>query len=187
MARDLVGKLLVSADGRTARMVEVEAYLGPDDPGSHAWRGPTPRSAIMFGPPGRLYVYFSYGCHWCANVVCAGEGTASAVLLRAAEPVKGLDLMRQARRRPGQHRDVPDRDLCRGPGRLARAFSVTGEDNNDVIAGEEAGRLWFEDDGHALAVPVMATARVGLTRGADFPWRFVVAGSPWASGPSGAR
>ncbi|HET9060233.1 MAG TPA: DNA-3-methyladenine glycosylase [Acidimicrobiales bacterium] len=191
VARALLGKLLRSADGRAARMVEVEAYLGLDDPGSHARRGPTPRSAIMFGPPGRLYVYFSYGSHWCANVVCREEGTASAVLLRAAQPVRRLDLMREARqlprRRVGATRDVPERDLCRGPGRLAQAFSITGADNHAVVAGEAAERFWFEDDGHSPGWPVVATARVGLSRGAELPWRFVVAGSRWASGPSGAR
>ncbi len=90
VAQELVGKLLGTSDGRAARLVEVEAYLGLDDPGSHAFRGPTPRAAIMFGPPGRLYVYFSYGMHWCANVVCSPEGTATAVLLRAAQPANGI-------------------------------------------------------------------------------------------------
>jgi DNA-3-methyladenine glycosylase len=191
VARALLGKLLRSADGRAARMVEVEAYLGLDDPGSHAWRGPTPRSAIMFGPPGRLYVYFSYGSHWCANVVCREEGAASAVLLRAAQPVSRLDLMREARRssrrRVGPPRDVLDRDLCRGPGRLAQAFSMTGADNDAVVAGEAAERFWFEDDGQGPGAAVLATPRVGLSRGAELPLRFVVAGSRWASGPSGAR
>ena len=97
VAPALVGKLLVRADGRAARLVEIEAYGGRDDPGSHAFRGPTPRAGIMFGPPGRLYVYFSYGMHWCANVVCGPEGSASAVLLRAAQPVAGVALMERSR------------------------------------------------------------------------------------------
>lgn len=109
VARALIGKLLVRDDGRKARLVEVEAYLGADDPGSHAYRGPTPRAQIMFGPSGRLYVYFSYGVHWCANVVCGPEGTASAVLLRAAQPVGGVPAMMQARWR-GQ-RQMRERDL----------------------------------------------------------------------------
>jgi 3-methyladenine DNA glycosylase Mpg len=111
--------------------------MGMDDPGSHAFRGPTPRAAIMFGPPGHLYVYFSYGMHWCANVVCGPEGKASAVLLRAAEPVAGLDLMRSARFH-GQ-KAFSDRDLCRGPGRLTEAFGIAGEHNGlDVAAAPPA-------------------------------------------------
>lgn len=187
VAQALVGKLLVSRDGRSARLVEVEAYLGLDDPGSHAFRGPTPRAAIMFGPPARLYVYFSYGNHWCANVVCRPEGTAAAVLLRAAMPISGIGAMREARRRPGAARDVPDRDLCRGPGRLAQAFSMTGADNGAVVAGEGGLQYWFACDAAELEAPVIATPRVGLTRGADLRLRYLVAGSRWVSGPSGAR
>ena len=120
MRRTSIGKLLVRSDGRKARLVEVEAYLGLDDPGSHAFRGPTPRSAIMFGPPGRLYVYFSYGMHWCANVICSPEGTATAVLLRAAQPLERIELMVQAR--PTANASCARRDLCRGPGRLSRGI-----------------------------------------------------------------
>src|SRR5207245_1342891 len=115
VAPALLGCLLV-AGGVTVRLTEVEAYGGHGaDPGSHAHRGPTPRSAIMFGPPGRLYVYFSYGMHWCANVVTGLEGEASAVLLRAGEVIGGLEQARS--RRPGSRDD----DLCRGPARLAKA------------------------------------------------------------------
>ena len=187
MARALVGKLLVAADGRVARLVEVEAYAGTDDPASHAFRGPTPRASIMFGPPGRLYVYFSYGMHWCANVVCGPEGTASAVLLRAAQPLSGLELMRQARAagRSGRPpaRSVPDRDLCRGPGRLSQAFGITGEFNGKVLA-PEAGPLWLADDGRGPGTEVTATPRVGLSRAAGVDWRYVASGSPWISGRS---
>jgi DNA-3-methyladenine glycosylase len=144
VAQELIGKLLVRSDGRMARLVEVEAYLGLDDPGSHAFRGPTPRSAIMFGPPGRLYVYFSYGMHSCANVVCSPEGTATAVLLRAAQPVEGIAAMEQARSH-GQ-RELRERDLCRGPGRLAEAFGITGALNGlDLTA--KRSELWLSDDG----------------------------------------
>jgi DNA-3-methyladenine glycosylase len=194
VARNLLGKLLVRADGRAARLVEVEAYLGTDDPGSHAFRGPTPRAAIMFGPPGHLYVYFSYGVHWCANVVCGPVGKASAVLLRAAEPLTGLELMRRARFH-GQ-KNFSDRDLCRGPGRLTEAFGIAGEHNGLDIAspaarsglGARAGPLglplfWVADDGAGCTGEVLATPRVGLSgsRGAELPWRYVLAGSPWAS------
>jgi DNA-3-methyladenine glycosylase len=158
--------------------VEVEAYLGLDDPASHAFRGPTPRTEIMFGPPGLLYVYFSYGVHWCANVVCGPDGTASAVLLRAAQPLEGVDVMRKARWH-GQ-RDLRERDLCRGPGRLCEAFGITGADNGlDLTA--SGGLLGLADDGAGSGGQVVATLRVGLTRGVSSPWRFIVKGSPWVS------
>jgi len=180
VAQALIGKLLVRSDGREARLVEVEAYLGLEDPGSHAFRGPTPRAAIMFGPPARLYVYFSYGTHWCANVVCGPEGTASAVLLRAAQPVKGIVAMERARSH-GQ-RELRERDLCRGPGRLTEAFGITGAQNGlDVTA--KRSELWLSDDGAEPGGLVVATARVGLSasQAPDLPLRFVVQGSPWAS------
>jgi DNA-3-methyladenine glycosylase len=177
----------VSGDGRAVGVVEVEAYLGLDDPGSHAFRGPTPRTAIMFGPAARLYVYFSYGMHWCANVVCGPEGTASAVLLRAGQPLHGLSAMRQARGH--SRRLVRDRDLCRGPGRLTEAMGITGENNGvDMAAGPEAA-FWLAADGSPPPGPVVATGRVGLsaTQGPELPWRYVVLGSPWASaGPRGS-
>ncbi len=179
VAPALIGKLLVRADGRKARLVEVEAYLGADDPGSHAYRGPTPRAQVMFGPGGRLYVYFSYGVHWCANVVCGPEGVASAVLFRAAQPVGAVPAMRQARWHDQRQRR--DRDLCRGPGRLCQAFGITGEDNGlDLTA--PGGELWLADDGSGPGGAIVVTPRVGLTRGADLLSRYVVAGSPWASG-----
>lgn len=186
VAQELIGKLLVRSDGRMARLVEVEAYLGLDDPGSHAFRGPTPRSAIMFGPPGRLYVYFSYGMHSCANVVCSPEGTATAVLLRAAQPVEGIAAMEQARSH-GQ-RELRERDLCRGPGRLAEAFGITGALNGlDLTA--KRSELWLSDDGTGPGGLVEATPRVGLSasQAPELPLRFVVQGSVWASpGPRAA-
>jgi DNA-3-methyladenine glycosylase len=187
VALALVGKLLVRNDGRAARLVEVEAYLGDKDPGSHAFRGLTPRTSVMFGPPGRFYVYFSYGMHWCANIVCGPEGTASGVLLRAAQPVREIAAMRQARSH-GQ-RSLRDLDLCRGPGRLTEAFGIKGEHNGlDLVQEPPAGGelFWLADDGAGPGGPVVATRRVGLapTRGAELPWRFVVRESPWASAPT---
>jgi DNA-3-methyladenine glycosylase len=183
VAQALVGKLLVRSDGRVARLVEVEAYRGRDDPGSHAFRGPTPRAAIMFGPPGVLYVYFSYGAHWCANIVCSPEGTATAVLLRAAEPLEGVGAMTEARSK-GQ-RELRERDLCRGPGRLAEAFGIGGADNGlDLTA--KGAKIWLSDDGAGADGAVVATARVGLSpsQAPDLPWRFIVQGSRWvSSGP----
>jgi DNA-3-methyladenine glycosylase len=178
VARALIGKLFVRSDGRAARLVEVEAYLGLDDPGSHAYRGPTPRTRIMFGPPGRLYVYFSYGVHWCANVVCGPDGTPSAVLLRAAQPVAGIPAMRAARWH-GQ-RKLRERDLCRGPGRLCEAFGVTGDDNGVDLTKLDS-LVYLADDGAGSGGTVIATLRVGLTRGASSPWRYILEGSPWVS------
>ena len=178
VARALIGKLLVRADGRTARLVEVEAYMGLDDPGSHAYRGPTPRARIMFGPPGRLYVYFSYGMHWCANVVCGPEGTPMAVLLRAAQPLDGIPAMREARWH-GQ-RQLRELDLCRGPGRLCEAFGITGDHNGlDMTSADSL--VYLADDGAGSGGTVIATLRVGLSRGASSPWRFILKGSPWVS------
>lgn len=180
VARDLLGRVVESRtpEGLVAvRLVETEAYAGEDDPASHAWRGPTPRSAVMFGPPGRLYVYFTYGMHHCANVVCGPEGRASAVLLRAGEVVAGLDLAR-ARRRPG----APERQLASGPANLAACLGLdTGWTGTDVVARGSALRLRegapVPDDG------VVAGPRVGITRAVERPWRFRLAGNPHVSGP----
>jgi DNA-3-methyladenine glycosylase len=172
----LLNKLLVARtdDGLrlSARLVEVEAYCGSDDAGSHAFRGMTPRTEVMFGPPGRLYVYFTYGMHWCANVVATKDGDAAAVLLRAAAPVDGIDVMR-ARRLKARR----DRDLLAGPARLCQAFGLTGSDNGaDLVRGP----VRIYDDGIAPpAVPGIST-RIGLSpgRGDDHPWRFYVPGDP---------
>jgi DNA-3-methyladenine glycosylase len=173
VTRDLLGRLLVhrSPEGLCAvRLVETEAYDGAGrDPASHAHRGPTPRNAVMFGPPGHLYLYFTYGMHWCANVVCAPQGTAQAVLLRAGEPVAGTDLMQA--RRPASR----PRDLARGPARLCQALGLAGWANGaDLSAGPvllTAG--WPVPDGQ-----VAWTGRVGVTAAADRPWRALVAGHP---------
>jgi DNA-3-methyladenine glycosylase len=163
VAPELLGCLL-RAHGVTVRLTEVEAYGGHGaDPGSHAHRGPTPRSAIMFGPAGRLYVYFTYGMHWCANVVTGREGEASAVLLRAGEVVDGAELARE--RRPGSS----DRDLCRGPARLAKALGLDGQVLGvDLLHPRAEVRLL---PGEAPPA-VRSGPRVGLAAGAETPWRF---------------
>jgi DNA-3-methyladenine glycosylase len=172
-ARRLLGATL-RGRGVTLRLVEVEAYAGPADPGSHAYRGRTARNAVMFGPPGHLYVYFTYGMHWCANVVCGPPGTPSAVLLRAGAVVDGLDVARS--RRSG----IADRDLARGPARLARTLGLTGEDNGiDVL--DPAGDVVLALADPVPAAGVAAGPRVGLRLAGDVPWRFWIAGDPAVS------
>jgi DNA-3-methyladenine glycosylase len=168
VAPGLVGATLL-VDGVGGTIVEVEAYH-PEDPASHAFRGRTPRNASMFGPPGHAYVYRSYGIHWCLNLVCEAEGTAAAVLLRALEPRHGLDRMRERRRT-----DNP-RLLCAGPGRLCEALAVTGE--HDGASLDEAP---FELRVRTRQVEVVAAPRIGITRAADLPWRYVLAGSEFVS------
>jgi DNA-3-methyladenine glycosylase len=178
-APHLVGALLVAGE-RIGRIVEVEAYGGADDPASHAWKGPTRRNATMFAPAGRLYVYFTYGMHWCANVVTGSQGDGQAVLVRALEPVAGLQAMRTAR--PGVSRD---RDLCRGPGRLCRALGIDGShDGLDLLNPAAPVRLVVDDDGGTSDEPApVATTRIGISRAAEVPWRWCRPGSPYLSRP----
>lgn len=162
------------ADGTrlSGRIVETEAYE-PGDPASHGFRGKTRRNAVMFGPPGRLYVYFTYGNHHMLNVVTRRDGEGSAVLLRAAEPIEGLASMAEAR-----NRDHP-LDLCSGPGKLAQALSVTlALDGADLMLGDE---IWLEAGIPADPGSVETSARVGVSVGLDVRWRSFVAGDPFVS------
>jgi DNA-3-methyladenine glycosylase len=168
VAPELVGATLL-VDGVGGRIVEVEAY-DQEDPASHGYRGRTPRNAAMFGPPGHAYVYRSYGIHWCLNLVCEGVGIASAVLLRALEPIRGLDVMRERR-----GLDDP-RLLCSGPGRLCQALGVTRE--HDGLPLDRPPFELLERDGD---VEVVAGPRIGITRAADLPWRYAEAGSRFVS------
>jgi len=170
VARDLLGCRLVTDDA-AGRIVEVEVY-DQDDPASHSFRGVTPRTTVMFGPPGHLYVYRSYGIHWCANVVCEPEGRGAAVLLRALEPLEGLDAMR---RRRGMD---TERLLCAGPGRLCQALGIDGTMNaTSVLDGpvrvEEGERV---DE-------IVIGPRIGISVAVDEPRRLAVAGSPYRSRP----
>lgn len=156
----------VSDEGTVAvALTEAEAYDGEADPASHAFRGLTRRNAVMFGPAGRLYVYFSYGMHWCANVVCGPEGQASAVLLRSGRVVEGVDL---ARRRRGER--VPDRALARGPACLTQALGIDGScDGADLLVGDQ-----FALEPGGPDPQVSKGPRVGISAAADVPWRFWV-------------
>ncbi len=178
VARDLLGCRVTHA-GVTVRLTEVEAYAGTADPGSHAFRGRSPRTEVMFGPPGRLYVYFTYGMHWCANVVTGHEGAASAVLLRGGEVVAGHDLA--AARRPG----VRERDQARGPARLATTLELRREHNGLSLVGPRSGGR-VERPADAVDPALVRTGpRVGVSgAGGDgdaFPWRFWLDGEPTVS------
>jgi DNA-3-methyladenine glycosylase len=202
VAPKLLGLVLRSTtdEGTVAvRLTEVEAYDGPNDPGSHAYRGETPRNAVMFGPPGFLYVYFTYGMHYCMNVVVGPEGRPSAVLLRAGEIIEGLDLARARRGQPDTQKIVfnqaragvragpvvkrpngnPDRDLARGPARLCVALGI-GRDGNgaDLLAKDSPIQLLAGPgfDGEPATGP-----RVGLREAADWAWRFWIPGDPTVS------
>lgn len=174
---------LLAVGERVGRIVEVEAYAGGEDPASHAHRGRTQRNATMFGPPGRLYVYRSYGLHWCANVVVGVEGSASAVLVRAVEPVAGADAMRRAR--PRARRDL---DVANGPGKLCAALGVTGADDGADLLDDE-GRVRLLADATPPPSDPLVSTRVGISRAVERPWRFAVPDSPWVSRgrPSGGH
>ena len=170
VARDLLG-CRVSHGGVTVRLTEVEAYSGAADPGSHAFLGRSPRNEVMFGPAGRLYVYFTYGMHFCANVVCGDVGVASAVLLRGLTPLAGLDDMRALRIKARR-----DRELCAGPGRLCQAFGLDRTfDGADLVTGDRG--VTVVDDGTPPPAVAGVSVRVGLTTGAEFPWRYYVPGA----------
>jgi DNA-3-methyladenine glycosylase len=173
-SHEVAGALIgaeVYVDGIGGRIVETEAY-DREDPASHSFSGPTERNGVMFGPPGRVYVYRSYGLHWCLNFVCREEGHGAAVLIRAIEPLQGLDLMRERRGL------VDERLLCAGPGRLAQALGVTRDLN-----GLRLDRAPFELRARDAAVPVVAGPRIGITKAVDVPWRYGLAGSRYLSKP----
>ncbi len=169
VAPELLNKVLLRADGRAARIVEVEAYAGSEDPAAHSYRGMTARNATMFGEPGHLYVYFTYGMHWGSNAVCGEVGEGVGVLLRAAEPLLGLDAMRQARPRAKR-----DRDLASGPGKLSQALGITGAMDGADLVGADRG-IVLADDGTAPPRDPVVGPRIGISRAMDFPWRWHVA------------
>ncbi|HXP01700.1 MAG TPA: DNA-3-methyladenine glycosylase [Luteibacter sp.] len=171
----LLNKVLASADGRAGRIVEVEAYCGAFDPAAHTFRGKTKRNEVMFGPPGHMYVYFTYGMHWCCNTVCGEDGEGTGVLIRALEPLAGIELMREAR--PKVRRD---RELCSGPARLTQALGITGAQNGiDLVRARDGYTV--VDDGTPAPENVPGSARIGIREGKDLLWRWFVAGNPHVS------
>lgn len=175
-ARGLLG-CRVHAGGVTVRLTELEAYAGlGTDPASHAHRGRTPRNAVMFGPPGHLYVYFTYGMHWCANVVCGPEGEASAVLLRAGEVVGGLAA---ARARRGAARS--DRELARGPARLTQALGIDRAANGGYLLDGSGPVRLAPPAVDVDSARIRSGPRVGVAGGHDTPWRFWLADEPTVS------
>lgn len=170
VARALIGAQ-VYVDGVGGRIVETEAY-DREDPASHSYSGPTERNGVMFGPPGRVYVYRSYGIHWCLNFVCREEGHGAGVLIRAIEPLQGLDVMRERRGLDDE------RLLCAGPGRLAQALGITRDFN-----GLRLDRAPFALRPREKPVSVLAGPRIGISKAVDLPWRFGLAGSRFLSKP----
>ena len=168
VAPQLLNKILRVADGRSGRIVEVEAYCGEADPAAHSYNGKTARNATMFGEGGHLYVYFSYGMHWCANAVCGKQGEGVGVLIRALQPLDGIDAMRQARPKA---RD--DRNLCNGPGKLTQALGLDKRhDGADLVSGADGVGIF--SDGLKPPKHPLATPRVGISKARDELWRWLL-------------
>lgn len=178
---ELLGKILVRREGRkrlTGRIVEVEAYLGADDLAAHASIGKTKRNAVLFGPPGHAYVYFIYGNHYCLNVSCLPDGTPGGILFRALEPLDGLDQMFKLRR---LDKTADLRRLTSGPGRMAAAFGITRDRDNGKDLTDLRSDLYIADDG-SPPPEMTITKRIGITKAAEMPLRYIVAGNRFVSG-----
>src|SRR5579872_2258827 len=176
VSRELLGKVLVRKQGKNlliARVVEVEAYLGADDAAAHSAAGRTARNAVLFGPPGYAYVYFIYGNHYCLNVSCLPDGVAGGILFRALEPLSGIEAMARSR---GLSARVPHdpRLLTSGPGRLAEAFGITRARDNGKDLTSTKSDLFIADDGYS-SPRVLITKRIGITKSAHLPLRYIIA------------
>jgi DNA-3-methyladenine glycosylase len=185
VAPQLLGKILVRRDGRTlraGRIVELEAYLGLADAAAHAAAGKTKRNEVLFGPPGHAYVYFIYGFHYCLNVSCEPEGKAGSILIRALEPLTGIDEMYAARDLDREHGRIAElRKLTSGPGRLAEAFSITRERDNGKDLISSRSDLKIVDDGY-VPEKIAITTRIGIQKAPDELLRYLIAGNPFVSG-----
>jgi DNA-3-methyladenine glycosylase len=182
VAPELLGKYLIRVTkGQTliGRIVEVEAYRSQRDPASHAYRGRTRRNEVMFGEPGHAYVYFTYGMHFCMNIVTERDGVAGAVLLRGIEPLRGLDRMRQRR---GSR--VKDEDLSNGPAKLCEAFAIGRNENGLDLLGDE---IYLMEAPGESAAPIARSPRIGIGVATDKRWRFFLRGNPWVSRSPAAR
>lgn len=190
VARDLIGKVLVHNRRGTITsgvIVEVEAYIGESDPACHAAPGPTTRNAPLYGPPGYAYVYLNYGVHWLVNAVTEAKGSPAAVLIRALEPLDGVETMRRRRSAKGlpeRRRHVRLHDLCRGPGNLTKAMGITRSQNREDLCGS---RLYIEDRGLPAAHEIAWGPRIGITVGTEREWRAFVRTHPSVSGRQGRR
>ncbi|MBV8630427.1 MAG: DNA-3-methyladenine glycosylase [Silvibacterium sp.] len=180
VARRLLGKLIarrLNGQSLTGRIVEIEAYLGLDDPAAHAYAGKTARNAVLFGPPGFAYVYFIYGMYYCLNISCQPEGHAGCVLIRALEPVKGLATMARLRKLPA---NAAPRLLTSGPGRLCQALDITRAAHNGLDVTRRPSPLQVLDDDYEPGL-VRETARIGISKAVEQPLRFVIEGNPFVS------
>jgi DNA-3-methyladenine glycosylase len=183
VARSVLGKLLVGRTGKTllaGRIVEVEAYFEDGDPAAHSAAGRTARTAVLFGPPGHAYVYFIYGMHSCLNISCEPTGQAGSILVRALEPLQGLAQMAVGR---GLTAQAAPRLLTSGPGRLCQAFGITRATHNGIDLLSADSDLQLRDDGYG-AQSILATPRIGITKAAERPLRFLISGNPYVSGPA---
>ncbi|MFI5087602.1 MAG: DNA-3-methyladenine glycosylase [Terriglobales bacterium] len=184
VARGLLGKVLVRRSGRArmaGRIVEVEAYLGTDDAAAHAAAGLTPRNRVLFGPPGRSYVYFIYGNYYCLNVSCLPDGVAGGILFRALEPLAGLRVMASNRGLKGELTERTQRLLTSGPGRLCEAMKITRARDNDLDMTSPQSGVWIGDDGYRPP-RIAVTRRIGITKSAEHPLRYIIAGNEFVSG-----
>ena len=186
VARELLGKLLIRRNGRqllAGRVVEDEAYLGEKDPAAHAYAGRTARNFVLFGPPGRAYIYFIYGNHFCLNVSCMPEGQGEGVLFRALEPVCGIPAMARARGLEVSPSSPISqlRMLSSGPGRMSEALGITREHDNNKDLASRRSDLWLADDGFRPAA-IVATPRIGITKAVERPLRFAIARNAYVSG-----
>ena len=174
-ARSLLGSILVrqlpSGNQLKGRVVEVEVYTQENDPAAHSYKGKNKRNTVMFGPPGRLYVYFTYGMHFCCNIVCGPEGRGDAILIRAVEPLEGIEDMIIHRYGSSVHDKKKIANIANGPAKLCKAFSITADNNGTDLMGDD---IWLEAGQNFSADRISSTVRVGISKGKEHPWRYYI-------------